>query len=134
MGLTILRSGGTGETYEIELPAQPDALSRMHSVREMIEWILETYLDKHAHSKEIRSVVEDSGYSMPFGQTQLAEARAMAMLTLDKFGIKVAVIVPNSVRKTVFGSAKIMADEIWKEFIPGNAASSVAMAICASKL
>jgi len=132
MGLTILKSDGLGETYEIELPTQPDALSKMHVVRKMMEWILDKELG--LITQPIYAVIEGSGYSMPFGQTELAEARAVAMLTLDSYGIKVNVIPPTSIRKKVFGSAKIHAEDLWKELIPPNAASSIACAMCCTKL
>lgn len=132
MGLTILNREGIGIAYECWLPAQGHALARMHIVRKMTEWFLDKELK--IYKFPIHAVVEGSGYSMRFGQTELAEARAMSMLVLDSYGIKVEVIVPNAVRKVAFGSAKIKADELWKGMISPNAASSIGCAICASKL
>lgn len=134
MGFTLLYRTGKGDAYECWLPAQPNALARMHAVRRMLEWILDCHFKGYQVMPNIHAVVEGSGYSKVFGQPELAEARAMSILTLDKYGIKVEVIVPNLVRKVAFGSAKIKADELWKGLISPNAASSIGCAICASKL
>lgn len=75
-----------------------------------------------------KAVVEGSSYAERFKQTQLAEARAAAILKLHDYEIDVAVIPPLKIRKNVFGDGKTKAKDLWPDLKP-DAAAALACAL-----
>ena len=72
-------------------------------------------------------VIEGSGFSKGFRQTELAEVRASAALWAIKFELTPIIVNPLTIRKVVFGSGKTRAEEVWSD-LPPNAASALACA------
>jgi len=72
-------------------------------------------------------IIEGSSFGSNFRNTELAEVRASSILWAVTHGVKPRVIPPLSIRKVVFGTAKIKAEETWTD-IPPNAASALACA------
>lgn len=70
--------------------------------------------------------IEGSSFN-GYRQTELAEVRASAVLWAISKGIKPSIIPPMSIRKNVFGSAKIKAEVQWAE-LPPDAASALCCA------
>jgi hypothetical protein len=72
-------------------------------------------------------VIEGSSFK-GFRQTELAEVRASAVLWAIQKGIKPIIIQPLSIRKKVFGSAKLRAEIEWdlREYPDAAAALSCA--------
>lgn len=70
--------------------------------------------------------IEGSSFA-GYREVELAEIRASAVLWAVKHSIKPIIVPPLSIRKNVFGSAKIRAEVQWKE-LPPDAASALACA------
>lgn len=75
-------------------------------------------------------IIEGSSFT-GYRQTELAEVRAAAVLWGIPHGIKSQIIQPLSVRKKVFGSAKLRAEVEWDLREYSDAASALACAYCA---
>ena len=77
-------------------------------------------------------VIEGSSFASNYRQVELAEVRAAAVLWAIQYGIKPSIVPPMSIRKQVFGSAKLRAEVEWdlreypREY--PNAASALACA------
>ena len=71
--------------------------------------------------------IEGSSFGDTYRQVELAEVRASAVLWAINHGIVPQIVPPQSIRKNVFGSAKIKAEVLWKEY-PPDAASALACA------
>lgn len=138
MGLTALPVVGQTliKSYEICFPSERFAISRLVQIRLAISDIMYGTLHSRAHYKMLIAL-EGSAYSMPYRNTELAEARITAaawfmdnfQLTQDSF----VFLTPQTVRKTVFGNGKIKAETLWPQ-LKGDAASSLAIALAGLEL
>lgn len=127
MGMTHLFSDTAGLAWEIEFESFDTPLRRVIETAHLMNHLLHAYFQP---GLKTLAVVENAAFGAPFGQVPLAENRAAVIMELHEFGIDdILTIPPQSIRKEVFGSAKIRAEETWKEFLPGNAASSLACAL-----
>ena len=72
-------------------------------------------------------IIEGSSFGSNYRNTELGEVRASAVLWAVSHGVKPKIVPPLTIRKTVFGSAKIKAEATWED-IPPNAASALACA------
>jgi hypothetical protein len=73
-------------------------------------------------------VIEGSSFSNNYRQTELAEVRASATLWAISHGMKPSIVPPLSIRKKVFGDAKLRAEVEWNLREYPNAASALACA------
>lgn len=78
-------------------------------------------------------VIEGSSFANNYRQTELAEIRASAALWAVGHGIKPSIIPPLSIRKAVFGSAKLRAETEWDLREYPDAASALACAYFSTK-
>jgi hypothetical protein len=69
------------------------------------------------------AIIEGAAYGSTFGQVGLAEIRFGFYLGLQKMMMAPEIVPPASIRKKVFGSAKIHAGELWP-VLNHNAATS----------
>lgn len=132
MGLTILpvRSGQV-QCFEIVFPSERLAIPRLVQIRLVLLDVMNPILNSRAHYRMLIAI-EGSAYSRRYRNTELAEARIVAAewfmdnfnLTADDF----TVFTPQTIRKAVFGSAKIKAETQWPQ-LKGDAASSLAIAL-----
>jgi len=74
------------------------------------------------------SIIEGASYGDHFGQVGLAEIRFGFYLGLYASGADVTIVAPTSVRKTVFGSGKTQAMDVWAS-LNHNGADSLAIAL-----
>lgn len=133
MGLTILPTHASNQVqcFEISFPSERLAIPRLVQIRLALLDIMSPILHSRAHYR-MMIALEGSAYSRRYRNTELAEARIVAAewfmdnfdLTADDF----IIITPQSIRKTVFGSAKIKAETQWPQ-LKGDAASSLAIAL-----
>jgi len=72
------------------------------------------------------AIIEGASYGDKFGQVGLAEIRFGFYLGLYAAGADVTIVAPTSVRKTVFGSGKTQAMDIWTS-LNHNASDSLAI-------
>lgn len=78
-------------------------------------------------------VIEGSAFNKGFRQVELAEVRTAAVLWALDHGMKVKIVTPTSIRKTVFGNAKLRAEVEWDLRKYSNAASALACALYSVK-
>src|SRR3990167_2118849 len=129
LGITILQYK-TNETdcFELTFPSERLAISRVTQIRlALADLFFGHYLIDHSFSNKILVSVESSAFSMPFRNTELAEARITeAMWFVDTFEIppeNCRFIPPNTIRKQVFGNGKLRAEDQWPELKPDAASS-----------
>ena len=72
--------------------------------------------------------IEGAAYGSTFGQVGLAEIRFGFYLGAQREGYDPVIVPPASIRKRVFGSAKVHAGDIWPT-LNHNAADSFAIAL-----
>lgn len=77
-----------------------------------------------------RVAIEGASYNERFGQVELAEIRLSIRLAFHLAGFDTIIVPPQSIRKQVFGSAKIRGQDIWPT-MNKNAADSVPIALVA---
>lgn len=136
MGLTILeRTYHLATSYEIEFPSERLVIPRATQIRLALSDII--FLGESWKAENILVAVEGSSFASPYRNTELAEARLTAALWFkDKLEVEegnFVFIPPLTVRKYIFGNAKIRAEEQWPELKP-DAASSLAIALAGLKL
>ena len=79
------------------------------------------------------AIVEGPSFGSPGRQADLAMARAAGLLALNYWGLQIKIVAPKSIRKSVFGSGLVRAEDVWREVAP-DAASAIACAIAAGKM
>jgi hypothetical protein len=81
------------------------------------------------------SVIEGSSFGDNFRQVELAEVRSSLAwwLMFNEIG-DVQSIPPLSIRKTVFGSAKLKAQDVWDTEIPNDALAALSCLYYADKM
>lgn len=132
MGLTVLPVSIVQPTkcFEITFPSERMAISRVTQIRLALCDIIS--LTGQWDGFNILVSVEGSAYSMPYRNTELAEARITAATWfLDNYQLNQSnfiFIPPLTVRKNVFGDGKIKAENTWPQ-LKGDAASSLAIAL-----
>jgi Holliday junction resolvasome RuvABC endonuclease subunit len=111
--------------YQIKLIERgKTVLERINSVLEVLEYIGFPEFNKSV-------VIEGSAYGEQFRQVELAEIRAGMILWFDSRNAACQIIAPNSIRKHVFGSAKVHADEYWECLAKyPDAAAALSCALC----
>jgi Holliday junction resolvasome RuvABC endonuclease subunit len=94
-------------TFQISLERKRSAMSRILGVQSVLSECIKDF------GKNPIAVIEGAAYGNPYRQVELAEVRAAMGLWFHSRGIEVIFAPPQSVRKTVFGSAKIK--NPWKD-------------------
>lgn len=126
MGITLIEKEYS-TSMEVLINQSDDPITRMEMVRKVI-------VDNVPRFKHGFALVEGSSHGEVYGQTQLAEARASAMMALKVKGFAIKVMPPSSIRKKVFGNGKTRGEDFWKKQIAPNAASSLVCALCGWKV
>lgn len=131
MGLSILKAQSYNiDCYEICFPSERMAVPRVVQIR----LAMMTIFFSQTVRDDINTLIciEGSSFGSRYRNTELAEARiTAAVYCLDNLELtqnQFEFISPLKIRKLVFGSAKIKAEDTWKELKP-DAASSLAVAI-----
>jgi hypothetical protein len=120
MGLAFLWKN-ICHVFEIQIVRSDDAVVRILLVHELLDKCFAMF------DYAPLMTIEGSSYGNAYRQVELAEVRASAVLWALKYGIKPSIVPPLSIRKGVFGSAKLTAEFGWKE-LPPDAASALACA------
>lgn len=136
MGLTILQNNFfNAQCFEITFPTERLVIPRAIQIRLALSDII--FLSESWSEKDVLVAVEGSSFSSAFRNTELAEARLTAALWFkDNLTVndgQFIFIPPLTVRKQIFGSGKIRAEQSWPELKP-DAASSLAVALAGLKL
>lgn len=110
--------------YEVTIERSKDAVERIQATKFILtDVFLGIYLIGNP-----KMIIEGASYGNNFRQVELAEQRATMVLWALEHGITPSLISPLSIRKKVFGSAKIKAEDKWKGLAPPNALSALACA------
>jgi Holliday junction resolvasome RuvABC endonuclease subunit len=108
--------------YEVHIKRNPDPVVRILLTQE----ILQNCFTMFDYAPLM--VIEGSSFANNYRQVELAEVRASAVLWAIPHGIVVRIIPPMSIRKRVFGNAKLRAEVEWDMRDYPNAASALACA------
>jgi Holliday junction resolvasome RuvABC endonuclease subunit len=138
MGMSIL-SDTMSMSFEITYPPEKDAVKRILKVYTTTKLCFQYvfYEGIRFPPLSISAVIEGSSFGDKYGQATLADARTAAFMSIyeianrEHYDCQAKYIPPQSIRKQVFGSAKIKGEEVWKDQLPPDAASSLVCAICA---
>ena len=110
-----------GYIYEVKIIRDNNPVNRILITQEILSACFDVF------SYEPLMTIEGSSFADTYRQVELAEVRASAVLWAVNHGIVPQIVPPQSIRKNVFGSAKIKAEELWKDY-PPDAASALACA------
>jgi len=136
MGITVMRSFPFSATcYEVHFDTTKDHIEKIQKVFEVTKQLIcdspELFIDP------IDIVIEGASFGNAFGQVELSEARTASILAVQElFEViphNIKIVAPKAIRATVFGSALLRAEELWKD-LPPDAASSLCCALCATKI
>lgn len=136
LGLAIINGYLTnpqGELFQIKIERDKNPVLRVETA-----WVLMTEIIGNTlpyYSGAMKAVVEGAAYmASRYRQVELAEIRASIVLWLVAHRFKVEIVPPNTLRKAVFGSAKILPHEAWKDLnLPKDAAQALACAYYADR-
>ena len=117
------------ELYQIKTTRLPDAVDRIRNIQYILSDCILSFSFKPL------AIIEGASFGDRYRQVELAEIRAsMALWCLDK-GMEVSIVPPQTIRKQVFGSAKIKAHEQWKELEKyKDAAAALSCAYACAKI
>jgi len=136
-GITFFPWYGKVLSIKLTLPSDTEyPCTDCFSIGQFLGDYLEMILSSEPTRRIPIAVIEDAAFGARFGRESLAEKRAGYMLGLihnHRGLIWVKKIPPASVRKQVFGSAKVHATTRWPN-IDDNAADSIPMAFIAARL
>ena len=109
LGLADYRPKYKCQVYQIKTIRDDDPvdrIKRMYKIMKELLWCNVTY-------EQTMMIIEGSAFGARFRQVEMGEARATMALygLLQEYSVKI--IAPNSIRKQVFGSGKIKAQEVW---------------------
>jgi len=76
-------------------------------------------------------LVEGAAYASTYGQVALAYNRLGWISGAQEYSLSVHVLPPDSIRKRVFGNAKVHGGDVWVG-MNDNAADSIVMCLCAA--
>lgn len=124
-GTTHLGLAWTGRTSillaQIELDREGNAVDRMKNIYR----ILDEAFTPHPTREHFTNLIEGASYADRYRQVELAECRAtMAWWTINRKG-RSKIVPPLTIRKKVFGSAKIKAQDVWGDEIPPDALAAL---------
>jgi hypothetical protein len=113
--------------YQITLERKGSAMSRMLEVQSALSQTVGWF------GYNPIAIIEGAAYSKHFRQVELAEVRAAMALWFHSRGVEVHFANPQTVRKKLFGSAKII--NPWKELgIQNDVAAAISCAYFASSV
>ena len=123
----LLPRSNEAHAYEAISERNPDPIERISEVARLLSTVI------HYYTVPTFCVIEGASFGNPYRQVELGEFRAAAVLWCKSKSIIPRMVAPLMIRKTVFGSGKIKAEDTWPE-LPGDAASALACAICSMKM
>lgn len=114
--------------YQVTLERHSDPIQRMSN----IGLILSTCFS--AHSFKPTMIIEGAAYGIPYRQVELAEIRATAVCWCNWAMAEPKIVPPSTIRKAIFGNAKIKTHEFWPELAEfPDAAAALSCALYATK-
>lgn len=112
MGISLIHQDGVGgELWQIKFPSNCSSVQRVLNTHT----IMREFLDNHILDSNTYAVIENASFGATYGQASLAENRTVAAYYIIMSGLGIAYIPPLSIRKTVFGSGKTRAEDVWPE-------------------
>ncbi len=90
--------------------------------------LIKEFCETHCVTYGDSITIEGAAYGSTFGQVGLAEIRFGFYIGAQRIGLEPKMVPPASIRKAVFGSAKVHAGDIWPT-LNHNAADSFAIAL-----
>jgi hypothetical protein len=112
------------DIYEIAMPRWKNAVDRI------INWQSVLAEMPLIITGNARMVIEGAAYGTGYREAELSEIRASTVLWAYRLGMGTKIVPPNTIRKGVFGTAKVKAHEVW-ELPEGLAPNALAALSCA---
>jgi Holliday junction resolvasome RuvABC endonuclease subunit len=126
MGIAVLRPDKKFvNLYKIVLERDKNALSRLLEAQKVLAHTIGHF------TLDSKAIIEGASYGDRFRQVELAEQRAAMLLWLHQNGIDAKLVPPLTIRKNVFGSAKIK--NPWPE-VDDNMVAALACALFSQDL
>jgi Holliday junction resolvasome RuvABC endonuclease subunit len=116
-----------GKAFDVKIPVSDDRVDSLFKIQECIRYIMNDMWPDGCSRGRWIVCVEDAAFGMRFGQVQLAESRASAIIYFATLGAQIFIVPPASIRKAVFGHGRKKAHEVWK--ISPNAGAAASCAI-----
>ena len=95
--------------YQIKMERNADPIERIKLAQEVMNSCIWWF------SMPMLVTIEGSAFSERYRQTELAEIRASIALWCIQKGFQTKIVPPLTIRKKVFGSAKILPTEAWQD-------------------
>lgn len=95
--------------YQIKMERNPDPIERIKLAYEVMNSCIWWF------SFPMLATIEGSAFSEHYRQTELAEIRASVALWCVQKGFQTKIVPPLTIRKKVFGNAKVLPTEIWQD-------------------
>jgi hypothetical protein len=111
--------------YEIEMKRNPDAVQRIIDVHTILS-ACSTWFDYAP-----LAVIEGASFGSTHRQVELAEIRTSAVWWFKNHNATVKIVPPKTIRKLVFESGNVKAEDVWTE-LPANSAAALACAYSGS--
>lgn len=123
LGICVLNDNlQIAELFQISIERDKNPINRIQHTQKILNECVRIV------PYEVYMIIEGASFGSNFRQVELAECRTSAALWALDRKFKVQIIPPTTIRKNVFGSAKIKAHEIWSN-IPSDCAAALSCAL-----
>lgn len=95
--------------YQVKMERKTDPIERIKTAQEIMSQCIFWY------QMPMMATIEGSAFSSHYRQTELAEIRASVALWCIQKGFTTKIANPLTIRKKVFGNAKLKPHEVWTE-------------------
>lgn len=110
------------ELYQCSMERIADPVERIQDLRDLFTFCI-PFFQYHT-----TCYIEGASYGDKYRQVELEQVRTTAVIWSQDRGFIAKVIPPQTIRKKVFGSAKISAHDVWKD-IPKDCAAALSCAL-----
>lgn len=131
MGVSIIPNpyiGFEACAIEILFPTSRNVISRLQNIDLTIKYIMRIYA-KNGYLDNSITTIEGASYAKTYGQTNIAEARTAAAISMLAYKSVVQIIPPSSLNLKVFGNGRTNGKIVWKDVMKPNAADSLEFAL-----
>lgn len=113
------------ELFQVKITRDKDAVIRIQNMYKILSNCINFYRPK------AQVYIEGASYGDRYRQVELAEIRTTAIFWSFDHSFISHIVSPSSIRKSIFGSAKIKAHDYWTN-IPHDCAAALSCALLAT--
>ena len=111
--------------YQVTITRNDDPIQRIQDAQKVMTDCV------HAYPYLATVCIEGASFGDKYRQVELAEQRASIALWGLHRNFEVKIVPPNTIRKKVFGNAKVKAHEVWDN-LPQDCAAALSCALSLS--